>query len=287
MELRTGRHHGSVPPPGDVPSGSDFTEANRRTYDRIARRYADHQARLPPDAGHWLTGLEDRFVAGLSGGAVVADLGASLPTTVDTSPRSCRYWGSISRWECSTSPGSTSVAASSRPICGPSPSPPTDSTGSGASPRCCMCRNTTPPRSSPSSRGSWRRPDRRARHRPGRRLRHEAVPYAAEESRWFVYRDPVTLKGQMEDVGLVIQHAEEIEREQEVVDRPGVVRLRWRRRTVGPVAHAVPRGRRVRPTTSAEWPVRRGRRLRIAGHTDIESVVDAREVVVQDRGEPV
>ena len=213
VELRTGRHHGSVPPPGDVPSGSDFTEANRRTYDRIARRYADHQARLPPDAGHWLTGLEDRFVAGLSGGAVVADLGCGpAHDGRRLAGRGLQVLGiDLSAGMLDVAGehlGGRLVQADLRAL--PVASHRLDGIWSVASLLHVPEHDTTTVLAeftrvlAPS--GSLALVTAL-----GDASRHEAVPYAAEESRWFVYRDPVTLKGQMEDVGLVIQHAEEID----------------------------------------------------------------------------
>jgi hypothetical protein len=35
-------------------------------------------------------------------------------------------------------------------------------------------------------------------------------PVAADESRWFVYRDPVALAAQMGEIGLEIQQAEQV-----------------------------------------------------------------------------
>jgi ubiquinone/menaquinone biosynthesis C-methylase UbiE len=54
---------------------TDYTESNRRTYDRIALRYAYHQAQLASEKENPFTQLEDDFAASLPRGGIVTDLG--------------------------------------------------------------------------------------------------------------------------------------------------------------------------------------------------------------------
>ena len=45
----------------------------------------------------------------------------------------------------------------------------------------------------------------------GDESRHEAVAYAPDESRWFVYRDPVVLRTQLGDAGFMIESEREVQ----------------------------------------------------------------------------
>jgi ubiquinone/menaquinone biosynthesis C-methylase UbiE len=54
---------------------TDFTESNQQTYDRIARRYADHQVQLASEKENPYIHLESNFAASLPRGGILADLG--------------------------------------------------------------------------------------------------------------------------------------------------------------------------------------------------------------------
>ncbi len=197
---------------GDGASELDFTDSNRQTYDRIARRYAERQVHMPSAAEHWLTELENHFVARMPQGGVVADLGCGPAydglRLADTG---------LQVLGIDLSAGMLGVAAehlNGRVAQGdlralPIASRHLDGIWNVAS----MLH--VPEQDTMTVLSEFRRV-----MKPSGSLvfvtalgdvsRHEAVPYASDESRWFVYRDPMILKAQMGEVGLVIQHAEEV-----------------------------------------------------------------------------
>jgi SAM-dependent methyltransferase len=53
----------------------DVATVNRATYDRIADRYAANQRRKKPADGRWFPDLEDAFLRSVQAGGLIADLG--------------------------------------------------------------------------------------------------------------------------------------------------------------------------------------------------------------------
>jgi SAM-dependent methyltransferase len=196
----------------DGDSELDFTHSNRQTYDRIARRYADCQV-PPSNAEHWLTELEDDFVSGLPDGGVVADLGCGPAYDgLRLAGKGLRVLG------IDLSEGMLEVAAEH------------------LNGHLVQADLRALPIASGQLDGIWNVasllhiPDRDTMTvlsefkrvlKPSGSLvfvtalgdasRHESVPYASDESRWFVYRSPVTLKHQMVEVGFAIKRAQEVQ----------------------------------------------------------------------------
>jgi SAM-dependent methyltransferase len=190
----------------------DFTASNKETYDRIARRYADHQAYLPSGEDHWLIELEKRFVASLPLGAIVTDLG------------------------CGPSYDGQRLAAKGLQVVGMDLSAGMLGVASeNLNGRVVQGDLRALPIASDQIHGIWNVasllhvPDQdtlavltefRRILKPsgplvlvtalGDSSRHEAVPYVSNESRWFVYRNPESLKVQMRDAGFVIQTEREV-----------------------------------------------------------------------------
>jgi len=196
--------------PGD--GALDHTDSNRQTYDRIARRYADRQVHLPSGAEHWLAELENRFVGGLPRGGVVADLGCGPAHDGQRlAGRGLQVLG------IDLSAGMLGVAAEHleghlvqadlRAL--PIASEHLDGIWNVAS------LLHIPEQDTMTVLSEFKRVMKPSGSLVlvaalGDGSRHEAVPYASDQSRWFVYRDPVTLRGQVGDVGFVIRHAEEV-----------------------------------------------------------------------------
>jgi ubiquinone/menaquinone biosynthesis C-methylase UbiE len=191
---------------------TDFTTANRQTYDRIARRYAERQLQLQTGAEHWLAELERRFVASLPGGALVAELG------------------------CGPAYDALRLAATGLQVVGVDFSEGMLSVASeNLAGQVVQADLRALPIATGHIDGIWNVasllhvPDRdtvtvltefRRVMKPSGSLvlvtalgdssRHEAVPYVSDESRWFVYRNSTSLKAQIRDAGFVIQIEEEI-----------------------------------------------------------------------------
>ena len=189
------------------PTGTaDHTASNRSTYDRIARRYAEHRQALPSGDAHWLVGLEASFLAGLPRGGLVADLGCGPAFDgLRLASKGCRTVG------MDISAGMLAVA--SERLDG----------------RIAQADLRDLPIGSGLLDGIWNVasllhvPDddthrvldefRRVTKPSGSLVlvtalggatRHEPVPYATEESRWFVYRDQTALSEQLEGSGFRI-----------------------------------------------------------------------------------
>jgi SAM-dependent methyltransferase len=190
---------------------ADSTSSNRQTYDRIARSYADSQVQLPSGEEHWLFRVERDFVAGLPGEGIVADMGCGPAYDgLRLAGRGLRVLG------MDLSAGMLAIAAQHlnghvaqadlRVL--PIASQQLDGIWNMAS------LLHVPERDTPTVLGEFRRVMRPSGSLVlvtalGDSARHEPVPYAADESRWFVYRDPVVLKAQMREAGFVIRSEEE------------------------------------------------------------------------------
>ena len=211
-DCRLRRHHWTMPHLDEGASEPDFTASNRQTYDRIARRYADRQVQLASEVEHWLTELENSFVARMPHGGVVADLGCGPAYD------GLRLAGNgLQVVGIDLSEGMLDVAAEHLDV------------------QLVQADLRALPIASNHLDGIWNvasmlhvpEQDTQAVLTEFRRVmkpsgslvlvtalgdvsRHEAVPYASDESRWFVYRNPVALKAQMRDAGFVIQHEEEV-----------------------------------------------------------------------------
>jgi ubiquinone/menaquinone biosynthesis C-methylase UbiE len=192
---------------------ADFTTSTRQTYDRIARRYADRQVQHPSGEEHWLIGLENSFVASLPCGGVVADLGCGPAYDgLRLAGRGLQVVG------MDISAGMLGVASE------------------GLNGHVVQADLRALPIASEYIDGIWNVasllhvPDRdtlavltefRRVMKPSGSLvlvtalgdssRHEAVPYVSGESRWFVYRNPESLKAQMREAGFLIQIEEEVQ----------------------------------------------------------------------------
>ncbi len=181
----------------------DHTSSNRGTYDRIARRYADHQDRLPSGDAHWLSEIEASFLAGLPPGGVVADLGCG--PAVDGARLASKGYRVVG---VDISAGMLRIAAE------------------GLDGRVVQADLRDLPVGSGVLDGVWsvasllHVPDEdtdRVLHEWKRIMKpsgslllvtalgavtfHEPVQYARGESRWFVYRDRTALEGQLRLAG--------------------------------------------------------------------------------------
>jgi SAM-dependent methyltransferase len=191
----------------------DFTASNRRTYDRIARRYADRQVQLPSEAEHWLADLEDSFVASLPPGGIVGDLGCGPAYDgLRLADKGLQVVGidlSAGMLEVAAQHlGAHLIQADLRAL--PIASQHLDGIWNVASmlhiPEHDTVAVLTEFRRIMKPSGSFVLVTAL-----GDASRHEAVPYASDESRWFVYRDPMVLRAQMTDAGFVIQHEKEVQ----------------------------------------------------------------------------
>ncbi len=192
---------------------TDFTASNRQTYDRIARRYADRQIQLPSGEDHWLIDLEDSFVAGLPCGGIVVDLGCGPGYDgLRLAGKGLQVVG------MDLSTGMLGVASEN------------------LNGHVVQADLRALPVASEHIDGIWNVasllhvPDRdtltvltefRRILKPsgslvfvtalGESSRHEVVPYVPDESRWFVYRSPVSLRAQMRNAGFEIRIEEEVQ----------------------------------------------------------------------------
>lgn len=192
---------------------ADFTASTRQTYDRIARRYADRQVQLPSGEEHWLIELENSFVASLPAGGLVADLGCGPAYDgLRLAGKGLRVVG------MDLSAGMLGVASENlkgrvvqadlRAL--PIASEHIDGIWSVAA------LLHVPDRDTLTVLSEFRRVMKASGSLVlvtalGDSSRHEAVPYVSDESRWFVYRNPVSLKAQLRDAGFVIQIEEEVQ----------------------------------------------------------------------------
>ena len=192
---------------------ADDTALNRQTYDRIARQYADRQVELQSAEAQWLVQLETAFVSNLPVGGLVADLGCGPAYD------GRRLGGKgLEVVGMDLSAGMLSIAcenlsgrvlqADLRAL--PIASGHVDGIWNIAS------LLHVPSRDTQRVLGEFRRVMKPTGSLAlvtavGESSRHEAVPYAADELRWFVYRDPASLRAQLREAGFSIQLEEEIQ----------------------------------------------------------------------------
>lgn len=192
---------------------ADQTGLNRQTYDRIARQYADRQVELQSTERHWLARLETAFVSGLPRGGLVADLGCG--PAYDG-----RRLGGKGLQVFGMDLSAGMLAVVSENLDG----------------RVLQADLRALPIASEHIDGIWNvasllhvpSADTRQVFREFRRVlkpsgslvlvtavgdssRHEAVPYVADEFRWFVYRDPASLRARLKEAGFSIRIEEEIQ----------------------------------------------------------------------------
>lgn len=199
--------------PEDGETEPDFTGSNRQTYDRIARRYAERQQPAPSPGGPWLSDLERWFVARLPRRAVVADIGCGPAYDgLRLAGRGHQVVGvDLSEGMLGVAAehlGGHLVQADLRAL--PIASNRLDGIWNVASLLHIPEAHTT------TVLAEFKRVMRASGSlvlvtAVGDGSRHEAVPYATDESRWFVYRIPEVLKDQMRMAGFEIQHEEEVQ----------------------------------------------------------------------------
>ena len=192
---------------------ADFTRSNRATYDRIARRYADRQLQLAPEATSAYAALERGFVAGLPRGGVVGDLGCGPAfdglrfaemgfqvAGVDLSAGMLRIAqghleGHVAQGDLRALPLATGCL---------------DGIWNVAS----MLH--VPERETPTVLHEFRRVLKPLGSLVlvtalGEGAAHEPVPNVADERRWYVYRSRRSLVEQLNDVGFVIEMEQEVQ----------------------------------------------------------------------------
>jgi SAM-dependent methyltransferase len=190
---------------------ADYTESNRQTYDRIARRYSDHQIQLASEKEYPWTEVENGLAASLPRGAIVGDLGCGpAHDGLRLADKGFQVVG------VDLSVGMLRVAAEHlgghlaqgdlRAL--PLVSGCLDGIWSVAS----MLH--VPERETLIVLHEFRRVMKPSGSLAlvtalGDGTAHESVPYVSDESRWFVYRSRASLMTQMRDAGFVIQMEEE------------------------------------------------------------------------------
>lgn len=190
---------------------ADYTESNRQTYDRIARRYADHQVQLALEKEYPWTEVQNGFAASLPPGAVVGDMGCGPAydglrladkgfqvVGVDLSAGMLRV--AAERLEGHLAQGDLRAL--------PLVSECLDGVWSVAS----MLH--VPERETFIVLHEFRRVMKPSGSLVlvtalGNGTSHESVPYVSDETRWFVYRSRASLLTQIRDAGFAIQMEEE------------------------------------------------------------------------------
>jgi SAM-dependent methyltransferase len=195
------------------PEPADYTVSNRQTYDRIARRYADHQVQLASEKEYPFTKLQSGFAASLPRGGIVADLGCGPAyDCLRLADKGFQVVG------VDLSAGMLRVAAErlgGHLIQG----------DLRALPLASGCLDGIwnvasmlhiPERETLTVLHEFRRVMKPSGSlvlvtAVGDGTAHEKVPYVSDESRWFVYRNPASLMTQMRDAGFVVQMEGEIQ----------------------------------------------------------------------------
>lgn len=200
-------------PDGNHDAGyEDFTAVNRATYDRIAGSYASNQRDKKPPDGRWFPDIEDAFLGSLPARALLADLGCGPGLD---GARFVEAGFRVVGMDLST--GMLTVAA--RCLGG----------------RVAQADLRALPIRGASLDGIWcsaallHVPDDdttrvlkefRRTLRPsgsialitalGHGPQFEAVPYAPDEQRWFVYRDADQLRQQVSEAGFSTRATERV-----------------------------------------------------------------------------
>ena len=186
---------------------ADFTESNRQTYDRIARRYADHQVELASEKENPFIHLEDAFTASLPPGGVVADLGCGpAHDGLRLADKGFRVVG------VDLSAGMLRVATDQLPghlVQGDLRALPLSAGGIDGIWNVASMLHV-PEWATLTVLHEFRRVMRTSGSLGfvtalGDGSAHEAVAYASSENRWFVYRNEASLMTQMSVAGFAIQ----------------------------------------------------------------------------------
>jgi ubiquinone/menaquinone biosynthesis C-methylase UbiE len=191
----------------------DYSATNRSTYDRIASRYLENQTRGRSNNEHVFSELRDAFLGGLANGSLLADLGCG--PGLDAArfvEEGLRVLGmDSSAGMLSTATGrilGRLVQADLRAI------PIDDGRLDGI--WCVAALLHVPERDTDQVVGEFRRTMRRFGNLAlvtalGDSSRTEAVPYAPNERRWFVYRRRDQLSEQVRRAGFRIEKEGQIE----------------------------------------------------------------------------
>ena len=186
---------------------NDHTATNRSTYDRIARAYAEKHNCGDPSKEDWFSGLQDAFLASLPVEGLLADLGCGPGT--DGSRFAKEGYRVIGM---DLSAGMLSIAA--RGLVGRLAQAdlralPVDC-GRLDGIWCVAALLHVPEQDTDQVLREFRRTLRHSGSLAlvtalGESSRFEAVPYAPDEQRWFVYRHPDRLREQLRVAGFRIR----------------------------------------------------------------------------------
>jgi SAM-dependent methyltransferase len=191
----------------DFNERADLTSVNRATYDRIARRYRDNQVSVVTPSAPLFTRVEESFAAALPPRALVADMGCGPGLdAAHLAGLGHRVVG------VDLSAGMLDVArerlaghlvqADLRRI------PIGDGRLDGIWSVASLLH--VPERDTAAVLGEFRRTLALVTAL-GQGEQLEPVPYAPEESRWFVYRDPARLAAQLTAAGFVVRHQDQVQ----------------------------------------------------------------------------
>jgi SAM-dependent methyltransferase len=199
-------HYGPMTSDDNPALSPDHSDSNRATYDRIAQRYAETQEKSRTESDDLFFELESSFIAKLPAKAVVVDMGCG--PGMDSARFAARGYRVVG---LDLSAGMLAVAARSLPgrvVQGdmralPIGSHRLDGIWSVAS------LLHVPERDTPKVLSEFRRTLRSSGLLAlvtalGEGESFEEVPYAPNEERWFAYRHPETLLGQVVDAGFRI-----------------------------------------------------------------------------------
>jgi SAM-dependent methyltransferase len=186
---------------------TDVTAVNRATYDRIAGRYAANQRRKQPPDGRWFPDLEEAFLGTVPAGGLVADLGcgpgmdggrfAAAGFRVVAMDLSAGMLSAAAR-----SLGGRVAQADLRAL--PIRSGRLDGIW------CSAALLHVPEEDTAQVLQGFRRTLSPSGSLAlvtalGEGARFEAVPYAQDERRWFIYRRADRLRQQLRDAGFIVR----------------------------------------------------------------------------------
>jgi SAM-dependent methyltransferase len=194
------------------PQRADVTALNRRAYDRIASRYAERQRQRQPADGRWFPDIEDRFLAGVPAGGLLADLGCGPGfdgarfTTAGFQVLAMDLSAGMLEVAARSLAGRVAQAdLRALPI----------AAGCLDGIWCSAALLHVPDDDTARVLQEFRRTLRRSGTLAlvtavGDSSRFEAVPYARGEERWFVYRDTDRLRQQLSEAGFIVQIEREV-----------------------------------------------------------------------------
>jgi len=196
----------------DADDGGDLTSVNRSTYDRIARRYLENQSTMVSPSTSLFTWVQESFAAALPTGAVVADMGCGpgldAARLADLGHRVIGVDLSIGMLEVAREKfAGHLVQADLRRI------PFGDGRLDGIWNAASLLH--VPERDTVTVLGEFRRTLRANGTLAlvtalGEGEHVELVPYAPDESRWFVYRDVARLTSQLTAAGFLVNDEHQV-----------------------------------------------------------------------------